>query len=492
MSLRLRLALVVVGLVAVGLLVSDSVMYASLRSFLLVRVDQQLHEAVGPVSRSLLGSADQGATSPSGLPTTGQVSPFQPPPGAPPALLPPGTYGEVRALDGTVVNRVQFTYSDTSVATPALPSRLPAATAPGAHATAFTVGASAGSSTQYRVLAVPARGASGTVIVAVPLTEVSRTLDRLLWIEFPATVGVLLGLAVLSWWIVRRGLRPLDRMGVTAAAIADGDLSRRVEVTDPRTEVGRLGLSLNAMLAQIERAFAERLASEERLRRFLADASHELRTPLTSIRGYAELFRRGAGQRPEDLASSMRRIEQESARMGVLVEDMLMLARLDQPRPLTVAPLDLAGIAADAVHDARAADPARPVSLRSSGPVMVMGDGDRLRQVASNLLTNALVHTPAGSPVEVSVAADDGMAVLTVADRGGGLSAEEVERVFEPFYRSDPGRGREAGGTGLGLSIVAAIVATHGGSVNVAQRPDGGSLFRVRLPLSGRATTVLQ
>lgn len=178
--------------------------------------------------------------------------------------------------------------------------------------------------------------------------------------------------------------------------------------------------------------------------------------------------------------------------MGVLVEDMLMLARLDQPRPLTVAPLDLAGIAADAVHDARAADPARPVSLRSSGPVMVMGDGDRLRQVASNLLTNALVHTPAGSPVEVSVAADDGMAVLTVADRGGGLSAEEVERVFEPFYRSDPGRGREAGGTGLGLSIVAAIVATHGGSVNVAQRPDGGSLFRVRLPLSGRATTVLQ
>ena len=295
-----------------------------------------------------------------------------------------------------------------------------------------------------------APGAAGTVIVAVPLTEVSRTLDRLLWIEFPATVGVLLGLAALSWWIVRRGLRPLDRMGVTAAAIAEGDLSRRVEVTDPRTEVGRLGLSLNAMLAQIERAFSERLASEERLRRFLADASHELRTPLTSIRGYAELFRRGAGQRPEDLASSMRRIEQESARMGVLVEDMLMLARLDQPRPLAVAPVDLAGIAADAVHDARAADPARSISLASSGPVIVMGDGDRLRQVVSNLLANASIHTPAGSPVEVTVAAEDGMALLIVADRGAGLSGDEAERVFEPFYRSDPGRGREAGGRGWG------------------------------------------
>jgi two-component system, OmpR family, sensor kinase len=261
-----------------------------------------------------------------------------------------------------------------------------------------------------------------------------------------------------------------------------------VEVTDPRTEVGRLGLALNAMLAQIERAFSERLASEDRLRRFLADASHELRTPLTSIRGYAELFRRGAGQRPDDLAASLRRIEQEATRMGVLVEDMLMLARLDQPRPLAVGPVDLAGIAADAVHDARAADPARSISLRSSGPLIVTGDGDRLRQVTSNLLANASIHTLAGSPVEVSVAAEDGMAVLSVADRGAGLSGDEAERVFEPFYRSDPGRGREAGGTGLGLSIVAAIAAAHGGSVNVAQRPEGGSLFRVLLPLSGEAT----
>ena len=482
MSLRLRLALIVVGLVAVGLIVSDLVMYTSLRSFLLTRVDQQLQQAVGPVSRELLSSSTTGTAGSGGTTPGGQTQAAPPPAGEPP-LLPPGTYGELRGSDGQVLDHVQFTYGSTSTSTPALPATLPAVTPGQTSSPAFTVPASGAAGGTYRVLAIPSLAGTGTVVVAIPLTEVSQTLRRLVWIELPVTLGVLLGLAALSWWVVRRGLRPLERMGSTAAAIAQGDLTRRIEATDPRTEVGRLGVALNAMLAQIEGAFAERLASEERLRRFLADASHELRTPLTSIRGYAELFRRGAGRHPEHLAASMRRIEQESARMGVLVEDMLLLARLEQPRPLERTQADLAGIAADAVRDARAADPSRPIQLTPSRPVIVWGDEGRLRQVASNLLTNALTHTPAGTPVEVAVEEQDGTAVLSVADRGAGLSPDEVERVIEPFYRADPARSRDSGGTGLGLSIVTAIAAAHGGTVEVSRRPEGGAVFRVVLPL---------
>ena len=482
MSLRLRLALIVVGLVAVGLIVSDVAMYTSLRAFLLTRVDQQLQQAVGPVSRQLQSPSSVGATGGGQGTAQGQTQPAPSPPGEP-ALLPPGTYGELRDSSGKVLDSAQFTYGSTSASTPSLPTTLPVGTSSPATSPTFTVPASGTTGGSYRAIAVPSLIGGGTIVVAIPLTEVSQTLRRLVWIELPVTLGVLLGLAALSWWVVRRGLRPLERMGTTAAAIAEGDLARRVDAADPRTEVGRLGVALNAMLAQIERAFAERLASEERLRRFLADASHELRTPLTSIRGYAELFRRGAGQRPEDLAASMRRIEQESARMGVLVEDMLLLARLDQPRPLETAPVDLAGIAADAVRDARAADPSRPIMLVPSDPLIVSGDEGRLRQVASNLLTNALTHTPAGSPVEVAVEQRAGAAVLSVADRGAGLSPEETGRVFEPFYRADPARSRDSGGTGLGLSIVAAIAAAHGGSVEVARRQDGGTVFRVVLPL---------
>ena len=218
---------------------------------------------------------------------------------------------------------------------------------------------------------------------------------------------------------------------------------------DPRTEIGRLGISLNAMLAQIEQAFEERRASEDRLRRFLADASHELRTPLTSIRGYAELFRRGARQNEADLEKSMRRIEDESKRMGIMVEDLLLLARLDQDRPLERAPVDLGALAADAAQDARASHPDRSVGLRIEDAIWVLGDDARLRQVATNLLSNALVHTPPEAAVSVRVAREgDRWAVLEVADRGSGLTPEEATRVFEPFYRSDPSRDRATGGAG--------------------------------------------
>ena len=399
-------------------------------------------------------------------------------------MVPPGTFGEIFDSNGSVIGQ-PVVFGVTEARGPKLPGDLVHRDVP----EYFTTGSVDGSSLQYRVyvqhgqlVTGPFSSEPGTVVVAVPLTELGHTLGRLLWVEALVTLLVLLGLGSLSWWLVRRGLRPLEEIGTTAGAIAAGDLSQRVPDEDSRTEVGRLGLALNAMLAQIEEAFAERKASEERLRRFLADASHELRTPLTSIRGYAELFRRGADRREEDLAKSMRRIEDESARMGIMVEDLLLLARLDRDRPLQLAPVDLAELAADAVHDARAASPDREITLDAGQPVVVQGDEARLRQVAANLLANAADHTPAGTPVTVRAAAENGNAILQVADRGPGLSAEEAERAFEPFYRADPSRDRTTGGAGLGLAIVAAIAAAHGGSVEVEPTAGGGATFRVLLP----------
>jgi two-component system OmpR family sensor kinase len=262
-----------------------------------------------------------------------------------------------------------------------------------------------------------------------------------------------------------------------------------VERAEPRTEVGRLGLSLNAMLGQIQSSFEASQASEERLRRFVADASHELRTPLTSIRGYAELFRRGAADRPADLAIAMRRIEEESARMGLLVDDLLLLARLDQGRPLEHGPVDLSRVAADAVHDARAVEPDRPVELRvPDGSVTVLGDELRLRQVAANLLANTRQHTPPSTPVTVSARRAGDVAVLEVADAGPGLTPDQATRVFERFYRADPSRARSMGGTGLGLSIVAAVAEAHGGAARVVSTPGAGARFWVEIPLSAAST----
>jgi two-component system OmpR family sensor kinase len=299
-------------------------------------------------------------------------------------------------------------------------------------------------------------------------------------------------LAGLGYGAVRSSLRPLAEVEATAAGIAAGDLSRRVPERDPRTEVGRLGRALNGMLTQIESAFMARSsseaaarASEERMRRFVADASHELRTPLTSIRGFAELYRQGAVRDPAEVARLLRRVEDEAARMGLLVDDLLLLARLDQQRPLERRPVDLLAVATDAVADARAVAPDRHVSLRVVGdraPV-VAGDEPRLRQVVGNLVTNALTHTPPGTPVAVIVGTEGSSAVLDVTDEGPGLAHDDAQRVFERFYRADAARSRSSGGTGLGLSIVAALVAAHGGTVRLDTAPGAGAAFRVRLPL---------
>jgi two-component system OmpR family sensor kinase len=335
-------------------------------------------------------------------------------------------------------------------------------------------------------------------IVALPRSGVQQTLDRLLAVEALVIAGVLAVLAAVSWWlvgvllvlaavgwiVVRNSLLPLDRIGHTAGRIAGGDLSHRVEAVDPRTVGGRLGIALNAMLDRLEDAFAEREASEERLRRFLADASHELRTPLQSIRGYAELFRIGAAREPQDTEKAMRRIEDEAQRMGVLVEDLLMLARLDQVHDAEREQVDLAVLAGDAVDDARATAPDRDIDLDVEGEVTVSGEPDRLRQVLGNLLRNALVHTPAGTPIEVRLAREADGAHLRVRDHGSGLPTDQPEYLFDRFWRAEGGRERGPGGAGLGLAIVAAIVDGHGGRVTAANAPGGGALFEVVLPVA--------
>src|SRR5437763_5348854 len=307
------------------------------------------------------------------------------------------------------------------------------------------------------------------------------TLGRMVSVEGVATVLVLAALGAMALWVLRLGVRPLAHMAETAGAIAAGDRSQRGAHADERTEAGQLGTALNAMLEQIEVAFDERATTEERLRRFVADASHELRTPLTSIRGYTELWRAGGLRDSGEVGEAMRRMEQEARRMGLLVDDLLLLARLDQGRPLETAPLAFDRLVDDAVHDARAVEPDRPIDLTAE-PVTVVGDDHRLRQVVGNLLANARLHTPPGTPVHVSVRTAGDRVRLEVADEGPGVGPDVAARVFERFYRGDPARTRARGGSGLGLSIVAAVAEAHGGGVSVDTAPGRGARFVVDLP----------
>jgi two-component system OmpR family sensor kinase len=330
---------------------------------------------------------------------------------------------------------------------------------------------------------VAVTGSDGRVaFAALSLRGAAETLGQLLRIEVVAALLVLAGVAFAAFIIVRLGLRPLTRIEHTAGAIAEGELGRRVSPVDSRTEVGRLGLALNAMLDRIETAFLARETSEARLRRFVADASHELRTPLAGIRGYAELYRRGARERPSDLERVMRGIETEAERMGRLVDELLFLARLDNGQQLVQEPVELTQLALEAVDRARVVEPARQVSLKAERPVWVIGDEGRLRQALDNLLSNVRVHTPTPAQVRVTVHAQGGMAVLEVADAGPGMSAEQREHAFERFYRGEASRSRDRGGSGLGLSIVSAIVAAHGGQTSIESTDGGGTRVRLELP----------
>lgn len=464
-SLRGRLLIGVISLVVVGLLVSDVVTYEALQNFLIGRVDIQLKTGHNVALIGLGGPSD------------GQT---------PGSSFPGGTVIErVDHTTGAVLlaKRLEFPGSTTSNALPVLPKNLKG----GSEASPAVVTlAGTGGVSQYRAAIWPEDNFLGDyVVLAIPLSDVLLTLEQLVQLEALVSLGVVVATAIIALLIIRIGLRPLAKMGRVAQDIAAGDLSRRVEPATSKTEIGRLGLALNAMLGQIEAAFAERTASNSRLRRFVADASHELRTPLTSIRGYSEMLRRGAEESPADADLARRRIEEESIRMTGLVDDMLVLARLDQGRPLEEEPVDLQAIASDAVADARAVAPQREINLTSSGRVVVNGDDTRLRQVLGNLVRNALVHTPLQTPVDVSLSTEDSIAKLSVADHGPGIPAEDVDRIFESFYRADPSRSRDSGGSGLGLSIVSAVVTAHGGHVVVRETEGGGATFEVELPLAG-------
>ncbi|UXA17449.1 HAMP domain-containing histidine kinase [Mycobacterium sp. SMC-4] len=338
--------------------------------------------------------------------------------------------------------------------------------------------------------AMTVRGPGGELTtVAMDLADVDSTMRSLVYTQMGIGAAVLLVLGVVGYVVVHRSLRPLAEVEQTAAAIASGQFDRRVPERDPRTEVGRLSLALNGMLAQIQRALASSEASaqqsrtsEDRMRRFITDASHELRTPLTTIRGFAELYRQGAAR---DVEMLMSRIESESRRMGLLVEDLLLLARLDAARPLERHRVDLLALATDAVHDAQSIAPTRVIRMDvvdGPGTPEVLGDEARLRQVLSNLVANALQHTPATAAVTVRVGTEDDVAILEVCDEGPGMSADDAQRVFERFYRADSSRARASGGTGLGLSIVDSLVWAHGGQVSVTTAPGEGCSFRVTLP----------
>ncbi|TFV67326.1 UNVERIFIED_ORG: HAMP domain-containing histidine kinase [Bacillus sp. AZ43] len=493
MPLRVTLVALLVGLLTVALLVTGLTATSLLRDYLHQQQSDELAESAEDITRDpwrVLGPCTQGE---GGVPVPGYLA-CVPPSGSglPTVVWAPlrdrGALPDLSHVDGRLPAEDDGTYRRPEV---------------------FTVPARDGS-TSWKMAAVPLpQGYSA--LVATNLGDDEKAIARLVVIEVIVGLVVLTVLAAAGYVLVRNSLRPLTEVERTARAIADGDLSQRVPTGNERTEVGRLSTALNGMLARIEAAFRAQQASEEaargsehRMRRFVADASHELRTPLTSIRGFAELYRQGAVRTDEDVARLMQRIEAEGARMGLLVEDLLLLARLDQQRPLTFAPVDLAEVAGDAVHDAKAVQPDRPIGLRLDESLtdvpVVIGDEGRLRQVVGNLVTNALTHTPREARVTVTVAQapeDDGVLVLQVADEGPGMQPADAARAFERFYRADASRtrgeaeGSPAGGTGLGLAIVSSLVAAHGGRVDLDTAPGRGATFTVRLPRSGPADLVV-
>ena len=364
------------------------------------------------------------------------------------------------------------------------------------HETGTTVNSRTGSN-DWRIMPISlessTNGQASSMVIALPLKQTNQVVALVGVLTFAFGLATLAAAIAMTWVIVTRTFEPLARVEQTAAKIAAGDLSQRIEDYNPSNEIGNLAISLNTMLAQIESSFNAQAKSEAKMRRFVGDASHELRTPLVSIRGYSELYRQGALPNDEAVATAMGRIESESKRMGQLVEDLLTLARIDERRESKLAPFNLFHLAVDASNDAYATSPDREVSLvgltdevaPTSAPVI--GDESRMRQVVANLLTNAMRYTPAGTPLEIAVGVREDvpgypLSVIEVRDHGPGIHGEDRERVFERFYRTDTSRSRDTGGTGLGLSIVAAILEQHDGSVHIEETSGGGATFVISLP----------
>jgi len=477
-SLRNRLLVGVLLLSALGFMVSDFIAQNAIQKFLLQQVDQQLVSvadgALMRVDRAGIQSDHEGIEKNGNSPATAKAAetPLRSVPSSVSiTLLDP--FGNYVGGVGGDLNAQKIT--DYVIGT------LPASAAKYGNRP-FTLEVPGA---DFRVLSRVLPSAMGSVFVAQSLSGVDETSKRLRIIFVFIGLIALFLIAFASRMVIKVGLRPLVAVEETAEKIAAGDLSARLPDAKPDTEVGRLVSSLNAMLARIEESFAARTESESKLRRFVADASHELRTPLTAIRGFAELHRQGAVQGEAATSELVGRIENESVRMGALVEDLLMLARLDQSRELENTPVNLTELVAEAVESARAAGPEHPITLNLSEEAFVLGDTRKIHQVVANLLANARIHTPVGTPITVSIDSNDEGTTISIADAGPGLTEADQARIFERFYRADPSRNRSNDeGSGLGLSIVDAVMQAHGGKVGVTSKLGEGATFTVFFPLA--------
>ena len=472
-SLRNRLILATLALSAVAIIASDFAANTLLKSFLIKQVDSQLENVTG---NSLMRLDRAGIDNGGGEEGSGFL------PVRPLGSVPTTVTLTLLDLTGAVTGQIGGEFSHTSSTN--LFKDLTPAEVVSHQGQPFTIHGE-GENPDIRVVAKLLPSGVGTVVVSVALDSVDRTLGKLTAIFFLITLIVLLLIAGISRFLIHLSLRPLNKIEDTAARIADGDLSARLPEVDETTEVGRLTGSLNTMLSRIEESFAVRTESEGKLRRFVADASHELRTPLTAIRGFAELHRQGAVQGEDKVKELVGRIEKESIRMSSLVEDLLLLARLDQTPKVATEPVDINHLVSEAVESARAAGPGHPIEIiKPKEDVFVLGDSQRIHQAVANLLANARTHTPAGTPITIVIEQSDLESTISVTDLGPGLSQDDQSRIFERFFRADPARVRVSGeGSGLGLAIVDAVMKAHGGSVNVDSELGKGSTFTLHFPM---------
>jgi len=474
-SLRSRLLLATLVVVAIGIGTSDFVAHASLKNYLIKQVDTQLTG----VANGSVGRLNRAGIEPNANEDDANGSPFRivrPLRGVPTETLVTlldSNGNELGRLGGDITNSSQtMRFNGFTTAKVAATKGLP-----------FTVkGVKDGGDTRAIAQVLPT--GLGSIVVAVSLAGVDRTLHEMTWLFLLISLIILVLIAFLSRFIIRISLRPLSEVEGTAAAIAAGDLSARLPDNNPKTEVGKLTRSLNTMLSRIEESFAVRVASESKLRQFVADASHELRTPLTAIRGFAELHRQGAVEGVEKTKELIGRIEKESIRMGSLVEDLLLLARMDEARPVSMEPVDLTHVLEECIASARAAGPDHPITADIEPDIFVLGDNKRIHQAIANLLANARTHTPLGTKITVRAKSGKDDTRVSVSDEGPGLSPADQKKIFERFFRADPSRQRSSGeGCGLGLSIVDAIMKLHGGSVSVESELGRGATFTLTFPI---------